>query len=92
VNSGIGRRYIFYGRVQGVGFRFTTVRIAKNFKVTGYVKNLDDGTVELVVFGQETEIDKFINQIKSYFKTHITNISITPLPYNEHYKGFEIEY
>ena len=45
------RRIIFHGRVQGVGFRYTTHRIARGFPVTGFVRNLTDGTVELVACG-----------------------------------------
>jgi acylphosphatase len=46
------RRHLFYsGRVQGVGFRYTAQRIARSFAVTGWVRNLPDGRVELIVEG-----------------------------------------
>ena len=46
------RKTIYYsGRVQGVGFRWTTRRIACEYDVTGYVMNLPDGRVELAVEG-----------------------------------------
>src|SRR5689334_21011918 len=48
---------VFYtGRVQGVGFRYTTREIAKGFEVSGSVQNLEDGRVELEAEGEETEL------------------------------------
>jgi acylphosphatase len=55
---------IFYeGHVQGVGFRFTVRQIAKEFDVTGWVRNLPDGRVELQVVGEEAEVRAFIHRI-----------------------------
>ena len=55
---------VFYeGRVQGVGFRFTVRHIAKGFDVTGWVRNLPDGRVELQVTGQEDEVRAFLGQL-----------------------------
>ncbi len=55
---------VFYeGRVQGVGFRFTVRYIAKGFDLTGWVRNLPDGRVELQVSGDEEELRAFLDQI-----------------------------
>jgi acylphosphatase len=55
---------VFYeGHVQGVGFRFTVRHIAKGFDVTGWVRNLSDGQVELQVTGDEEEVRAFLNQV-----------------------------
>ena len=55
---------VFYeGRVQGVGFRFTVRHIAKGFEVSGWVRNLADGRVELQVTGDEEEVRAFLDQI-----------------------------
>ncbi|HEX3419943.1 MAG TPA: acylphosphatase [Candidatus Udaeobacter sp.] len=55
---------VFYeGHVQGVGFRFTVRHIAKGFDVTGWVKNLQDGRVELQVTGDENEVRAFLDQV-----------------------------
>lgn len=55
---------VFYeGRVQGVGFRFTVLHIAKGFDVIGWVRNLPDGRVELQVTGQEDEVRAFLAQV-----------------------------
>ena len=55
---------VFYkGRVQGVGFRFTVRHIAKGFEMTGWVRNLPDGRVELQVTGDEEEVRAFLDQV-----------------------------
>lgn len=58
-------RAIFSGRVQGVGFRFQTDRIARNFDVKGYVQNLADGTVELVAEGEKQELLGLLDAIRT---------------------------
>ena len=55
---------VFYeGHVQGVGFRFSVRHIAKGFDVTGWVRNLPDGRVELHVTGDDQEVHAFLDQI-----------------------------
>jgi acylphosphatase len=65
---------IFYGHVQGVGFRYTAKRFAEKIKAKGYVKNLDDGTVELVTDKQE-----LIEMLKNYFKGYVKDIKTEKL-------------
>jgi acylphosphatase len=55
---------VFDGRVQGVGFRFTTVEVARNHPVTGYVLNMMDGSVKLVAEGPEDELHRFLDDIR----------------------------
>ena len=57
------RRFIVRGRVQGVGFRFTVRHIAKGFDLTGWVRNLRDGRVELQVTGDEAEVRTFLDGV-----------------------------
>ena len=55
---------VFYeGHVQGVGFRFTVRHIAKGFDVTGWVRNLPDGRVELQATGDEQEVRAFLDGV-----------------------------
>ncbi len=58
--------HLFYsGYVQGVGFRFTVERIALSLCLKGWVKNLRDGRVEVVIEGEKSKINDFMRQIKS---------------------------
>ena len=72
----IRRTVFFSGRVQGVGFRYTTCRIAARFPVTGYVKNLSDGRVELVVEGRDADVERLIEQISTDMQGHIRACSM----------------
>ena len=87
-------RHVFYeGRVQGVGFRYTTRRIATGFEVTGWVRNLDDGRVEMRVTGDEEEVLAFLQAIRdSELGSHIKNETVLTVPPQREVKGFEITY
>jgi acylphosphatase len=64
---GIKRRrlQVFYsGRVQGVGFRYQTKRLADGYELTGVVRNLADGRVELVAEGRDEELAEFRQAIR----------------------------
>ncbi|ACB77126.1 acylphosphatase [Opitutus terrae] len=54
---------IFSGHVQGVGFRYSTLQIAKEFEVAGFVRNLPDGRVHVEVEGRADEIEAFVAMI-----------------------------
>jgi acylphosphatase len=62
---------IYRGYVQGVGFRFTTRHLAAGFQVGGHVRNLADGTVEVVAEGEASEIERFLNTIDDQMAGHI---------------------
>ena len=59
----IGKKILYSGRVQGVGFRYECKRIAMGFEVNGTVENLDDGSVKLCVVGDELEVQDFLKEI-----------------------------
>jgi acylphosphatase len=61
----------YSGSVQGVGFRATTANIARKYPVSGYVKNLPDGQVELYVEGQPEAVDAFLAGVRGYWTRHI---------------------
>lgn len=68
---------IFAGRVQGVGFRYRTSRIARKYPISGFVKNLPDGTVELMAQANDkTILDEFFDEMMLAFATNVTNVSI----------------
>lgn len=64
---------IFRGRVQGVGFRFTTTRVAAGFAVTGWVRNEPDGTVRCVAEGERSEIEAFIVGVEEAMAGYVTD-------------------
>ena len=65
---------LFSGRVQGVGFRYTAERLAHHFPVTGFVKNLPDGKVEVIAEGEEDMLKDFLKAIEDAFSGHIRKI------------------
>jgi acylphosphatase len=85
---------VFYeGNVQGVGFRYSVRQIAKGFDITGSVRNLRDGRVELLARGEEEEVRVFLKAIaQSELRAHIKNHSETPLPNPPVFRGFEIRH
>src|SRR5262249_49642756 len=85
---------VFYeGRVQGVGFRFTVRHIAKGFDVTGWVRNLPDGRVELQVTGDENEVRTFLDQVaQSELHSLIRKQTENKLNAPVVARGFEIRY
>ena len=64
-------RVRYTGRVQGVGFRWNTVKCSENLDLTGYVKNLSDGSVEVIVQGKSENVDRFLNSVSSVMKEYI---------------------
>ena len=88
----VRKRILFSGRVQGVGFRFTTERIAADFAVTGYVRNLSDGQVELVAEGEESTVEKFQHAIERSMDTHITGADVATSTATNEFTSFRIAY
>jgi acylphosphatase len=69
------RRRVFYsGRVQGVGFRFTCQHIARGFQVSGWVKNLPDGRVELLAEGEKPELEAFLAKVAESMGSNIRSV------------------
>ena len=78
------RRLVFYeGRVQGVGFRFTARRLASGFAVEGYVRNLDDGRVELLAEGERGEVDGFLDAVAREMGGKVRRADVRPRPAGE---------
>lgn len=79
IRRGVERRtYYFSGHVQGVGFRYTAQHIARNQPVTGYVRNLPDGRVELVAEGEakdlEAMLDALMRQMEGFIRETKTSV------------------
>lgn len=61
----------FSGHVQGVGFRYTTVQVAKEFEVSGFVQNQNDGRVLVEAEGEKPEIERFVKAIEERMHGHV---------------------
>lgn len=83
----------FNGTVQGVGFRFTAERLARRFPVTGFVRNLDDGRVEVLAEGEEPALVEFLTAIReSGMKDYIRDVEAHWSGARGCFKGFGIAF
>ncbi len=86
------RRVNYRGRVQGVGFRYTVATLARGLPVVGYVKNLADGSVELVVDADENVFKKLHTAIEDAFAGNIVDTIVEEIPTTEEFDGFSIRH
>jgi acylphosphatase len=85
------KRVVYSGRVQGVGFRYTARGLARRFSVAGYVRNLADGSVELVVEGEAEQVNAFLGAVADQMGDYIRDSTVRDeSPGN--YRGFEIRF
>jgi acylphosphatase len=70
------KRVIYTGQVQGVGFRYTTRRLAAGYAVAGHVRNQRDGSVEVVVEGETEEIQRFLDALGQTMAGYIADRTI----------------
>ncbi len=82
----------FCGRVQGVGFRFTAREVAESLGITGWVRNLPDGRVELLAEAEEDEIRQLLSQLTRTFAGYVNEVQETwEEPRNE-FRGFGVRF
>ncbi len=87
------QRIVHYsGNVQGVGFRFTACRAAGGFDVTGYVRNLPDGRVELVAEGEPDAIERFLDDLEQRMGGHIRDRKVQKAPPSGKYHDFGVKH
>ncbi len=67
----------FSGSVQGVGFRYTARHLAERYAVTGFVRNLSNGQVELLAEGEEQTLAAFLDGIAKKMAGYIRNQDVT---------------
>jgi acylphosphatase len=84
----IRRHIIFYGYVQGVGFRWRAVSAARQYGVSGWVRNLPDGSVEMEAEGSPRDIDDLILSLERLTWGHIDDMREETVPLQNDY-GFE---
>jgi acylphosphatase len=87
-----GCRVVYTGRVQGVGFRYRAVEIAREFPVTGWVKNLPTGQVELWAEGDEDSVKAFLAAIRAVWGEFIRSEQTDWDPALGTYSSFDVKY
>ncbi len=89
----VAAKVIISGHVQGVGFRYFTTDTAKRFPVSGYVRNLATGDVEVVVEGDKTAVAEFLKELKSGPRySSISNFQIEWQTYENKYDSFNVRF
>jgi acylphosphatase len=89
----IAKRAFVSGRVQGVGFRYTTADRARGLGLDGWVRNLHDGRVEVFVQGDEATLDVFLSWLElGPSAAEVTEVAIRNAPPRRGFVGFEIKH
>lgn len=88
------RAHIFFeGRVQGVGFRYTTEKLALEIGLTGWVKNVPDGRVEVLCEGDRVRIEALVEGLKnSPMGVHIRKVICNWQPSTGEFEDFSVEF
>lgn len=86
------RHIIFTGQVQGVGFRFTALNVANRYQLTGMVRNLPDGTVEMIAQGPPDEINSCLRDLKKTLSGYVRDTKIEEVPFDPRYEDFKITF
>ncbi|KAF0093741.1 MAG: acylphosphatase [Puniceicoccaceae bacterium 5H] len=80
----------FHGRVQGVGFRFYTIQLARGYAVSGFVRNEADGTVWLEAEGEEAEVKRFLGALREGMSAFIRQCDETYGCREPQFSGFNL--
>ena len=89
----VARRFIVQGRVQGVGYRFFALRAAARHQVTGTVKNLPDGNVEVIAQGPRKDVEEFkLDLVAGPSNAYVSQLEELDVPVEPHRKTFLIDY
>jgi acylphosphatase len=85
------RHYYISGSVQGVGFRYRAVYAARGLGITGYVRNLYDGRVEMEVQGDRDSISRMLGEIDAGSFIHIDDLEMEKIPVIEEERDFKVK-
>lgn len=86
-------RLLLRGRVQGVGFRYFTLRLAQRFGIVGRVRNLRDGSVEVLAAGPEAALARFRQELgQGPAGARVTGVEELELPDLPEWEEFEVTY
>ncbi len=81
----------FTGHVQGVGFRYAVLQVAKEFEVAGFVKNLADGRVQLEAEGTAGEVGQFVAAVEERMHGYIRKVERSGRRRAREFSGFAIK-
>ena len=85
--------HVYYsGAVQGIGFRFTAERMALSLGITGWVKNLEGGRVEIVAEGSRTSLKEFLRKLNGMFKEYIKDTDVNWSEATGEFNAFDIRF
>lgn len=88
----VRQHWYFMGRVQGVGFRATTREVASRFAVSGYVQNLNDGRVSIVVEATRPELSAFLEAIRQRLGPNINQAEHTEQAATREFDAFIVRH
>ncbi|MBF0483243.1 MAG: acylphosphatase [Candidatus Omnitrophica bacterium] len=83
---------LYSGNVQGVGFRFTAVNIAKQYDIKGWVRNLPGGQVEILAESTQKNLDTFRAELEDFFRDNIFDKQVSCKDEKIQFKDFRIAY
>ncbi|MBY0759698.1 acylphosphatase [Sellimonas caecigallum] len=86
----VRRHVYFYGRVQGVGFRWKAMQTAKYLNLTGWVQNMYNGNVEMEVQGEKALIDRLFHELNSDRFIRIEKTEVLTLPLVDGERDFKV--
>jgi acylphosphatase len=86
------RTCYFTGRVQGVGFRYTVKNVAQQYNVHGFVKNLPDGRVELVMEGPDPDMARLVQDVSQRMNGYIKKVDSVEDPATGEFQQFAIKH
>ncbi|MCD7929031.1 MAG: acylphosphatase [Clostridiales bacterium] len=75
----VRRRVVFHGLVQGVGFRWQAANLARQMGLTGWVRNCDDGTVEMEVQGSRADLDALLADLRRLRYARVDRMEVSDL-------------
>jgi len=83
---------LYSGYVQGVGFRFTARSTAAGYAITGYVRNLPDGRVEVVAEGERAEVEAFLGELASVMGQYVDKAQANWTEGTGEFRGFTVRF
>jgi acylphosphatase len=89
----VARRYLVAGRVQGVGYRFFVLRVAARHSIYGIVRNLPDGSVEILAEGERADIEEFRKELAAGpLLSEVTSIDEIDIQASGRFREFRIDH